>query len=138
METQSMLSQAPDDINLKLSELEKQKKLLSKRTNKDEKLLRMQKKMFDKSIQKFNLKIQEQEKLLKEKDKELRMQALKIKELVYAGTQVQRDQIIKRDLHQLQSLTSAASPNRHLSSLNAGEIDSANRKKLQMQREHQL
>ena len=46
----------------------------------------MQKKMFDKSIQKFNLKIMEQEKLLKEKDKELRMQALKIKELVYAGT----------------------------------------------------
>ena len=86
METQSMLSQAPDDINLKLSELEKQKRLLSKRTNKDEKLLRMQKKMFDKSIQKYNMKIQEQEKLLKEKDKELRMQALKIKELVYAGT----------------------------------------------------
>lgn len=86
METQSMLSQAPDDINLKLTELEKQKRLLSKRTNKDEKLLRMQKKMFDKSIQKYNMKIQEQEKLLKEKDKELRMQALKIKELVYAGT----------------------------------------------------
>ena len=68
-----MLSQAPDDINLKLSELEKQKRLLSKRTNKDEKLLRMQKKMFDKSIQKYNMKIQEQDKLLKEKDKELRM-----------------------------------------------------------------
>ena len=34
---------------------------------------------------------------MKEKDKELRIQALKIKEIVYAGTDYQREKIIKRD-----------------------------------------
>jgi hypothetical protein len=42
------------------------------------------------------------------------MQAIKIKELVYAGTETNREKIIKHDYHLLQSLASAASPNRHL------------------------
>ena len=70
--------------------------------------------MFDKHVQKQNLKIQHFEKIMKEKDKELRMQALKIKELVYAGTDYNRQQIIKRDQVLLQGLSSATSPNRHL------------------------
>ena len=36
-------------------------------------------------------------KLLTEKDKELRMQAIKIKELIYAGTDTHREKIIKND-----------------------------------------
>ena len=75
--------------------------------------------MFDKHTQKLNFKIQEQEQLIKEKDKELRMQALKIKELLYAGTDQHREQIIKRDYNQLKDLSSAASPNRHLSGSNS-------------------
>ena len=47
--------------------------MLSKRNQKDEKLLRIQKKMFDSHVQKQNLKIKQQEQLLKEKDKELRI-----------------------------------------------------------------
>jgi hypothetical protein len=46
----------------------------------------MQKKMFDQHVHKQNVKIQQLQQHMKEKDKELRMQALKIKELVYAGT----------------------------------------------------
>lgn len=45
----------------------------------------------------MNLKMQNYENMMKEKDKELRMQAMKIKELVYAGTDVQRQQIIRKD-----------------------------------------
>ena len=45
----------------------------------------MQKKMFDNNIQKYNMKIQNMEQIIKEKDKELKMQANKIKELVYSG-----------------------------------------------------
>ena len=62
----------------------------------------MQKKMFDKHVQKLNLKIQQLQQVIKEKDKELRMQALKIKELVYAGTDTHREQIIKKDFQLLQ------------------------------------
>ena len=47
------------------------------------------------------------------------MQALKIKELLYAGTDQHREQIIKRDYNQLKDLSSAASPNRHLSGSNS-------------------
>lgn len=65
--------------------LEKKARLLTKKHNKDEKLLAMQKKMFDKHTQKLNLKIQQMEQTIKEKDTEIRMQALKIKELIYAG-----------------------------------------------------
>ena len=52
--------------------------------------------------------------MLKDRDKEVRLQAIKIKELVYAGTDIHRNAIIKRDLPELQKLASAASPNRHL------------------------
>ena len=45
------------------------------------------------------------------------MQAIKIKELVYAGSDTKRQQIIKKDYGMLQSLASAASPNRHLGSM---------------------
>jgi hypothetical protein len=55
--------------------------------------------------------------LIKEKDKELRMQAIKIKELIYAGTDTHREKIIKNDYKLLQSLASAASPNRHLTNV---------------------
>ena len=79
-----------------ITALEKKAKLLTKRTNKDEKLLRMQKQMFDKHTQKLNLKIANLEQLIKDKDKELRMQALKIKELMNADP-VQKKQIIQRD-----------------------------------------
>lgn len=45
------------DQSLRISQLTKETKLLSKRSSKDEKLLRMQKKMFDKHTQKLNLQI---------------------------------------------------------------------------------
>ena len=93
----SMLSALGEDDGARLTELQREARLLQKRTNKDEKLLKMQKKMFDKHVQKLNLEIQNQQQALKEKDKELRMQALKIKELVYAGTDTRREQIIRRD-----------------------------------------
>ena len=62
----------------------------------------MQKKMFDNNLQKYNLKIQNMEQIIKEKDKELKMQANKIKELVYSGNVSQydmktREQIIRKD-----------------------------------------
>jgi hypothetical protein len=65
-------------------------------------MLKMQKKMFDNNIQKYNLKIQNMEQIIKEKDKELKMQANKIKELVYSGNVSQydmktREQIIRKD-----------------------------------------
>ena len=47
--------------------------MLSKRNSKDEKLLRMQKKMFDQHVFKQNMKIQQLEQQIKEKDKELRI-----------------------------------------------------------------
>ena len=56
----------------RIRSLEKETKNLSKRTNKDEKLLKMQKKMFDKHAQKLNQKIVDLERMIKEKDKELR------------------------------------------------------------------
>jgi hypothetical protein len=65
-------------------------------------MLKMQKKMFDNNLQKYNLKIQNMEQIIKEKDKELKMQANKIKELVYSGNVSQydmktREQIIRKD-----------------------------------------
>lgn len=98
----------------------------------------MQKKMFEKHNQKQNLKIQNYELLLKEKDKELRMQAMKIKEIVYAGTDASRQKIIKRDFGLLTSLAAAASPNRHLSGGNLGSISHDNLKVLEMHRQNQL
>jgi hypothetical protein len=49
------------------------------------------------------------ENTIKEKDKEIRLQAYKLKELVYAGTDTHREKLIKRDF---QLLSSLASPNR--------------------------
>ena len=72
--------------------------------------------------------------MLKEKDKELRMQAMKIKEIVYAGSDTSRQQIIKRDYGMLNSLAAAASPNRHLSGGNVGSISQENLKVLEMHR----
>ena len=132
----SMLSSLGDEDGARLTELQREARLLQKRTNKDEKLLKMQKKMFDKHVQKLNLEIQNQQQSLKEKDKELRMQALKIKELVYAGTDTHREQIIRRDYQLLQSLASAASPNRHISS--TSDISVQNQHKLEQLRQHQL
>ena len=43
-------SSSVGDDNTKMKELKKETKLLQKRTNKDEKLLKMQKKMFDKHV----------------------------------------------------------------------------------------
>jgi len=74
--------------------------------------------------------------MMKEKDKELRMQAMKIKELVYAGTDQHRQQIVRKDFGLLQSLASAASPNRHLQNL--GSISQESLQKLEMQRLNQL
>ena len=64
------------------------------------------------------------------------MQAMKIKELVYAGTDANRQQIIKKDYGMLQSLAAAASPNRHLGSM--GSISQENLKILEMHRLNQL
>ena len=96
----------------------------------------MQKKMFDKHVQKLNLKIKQLEQSLTEKDKEIRFQALKIKELVYAGTDTHREQIIRRDYQVLQSLSSAASPNRNLGT--GSMVSSENLAKLNQRREFQL
>ena len=75
--------------------------------------------MFDKNIQRLNIEVNNLKQLIKEKDKELRMQAIKIKELVYAATDTHREKIIKNDYKLLQSLASAASPNRHLRNTNS-------------------
>ena len=77
--------------------LEKEKKILAKRSSKDEKLLKLQKKMFDNHNQKQNMKIINMEKSLKEKDKELRLQAVKLKQLVYAESESKRESIIRND-----------------------------------------
>ena len=53
---------------------------------------------------------------------------------MYAGTDVHRDRIIKNDYALLQSLASAASPNRHLGS----EISAEKAKLLDQQREAKL
>ncbi len=50
------------------------------------------------------------EQLIKEKDSEIRMQALKIKELVYAGGPMQIQAIVKKDYMTLASLSN---PNKH-------------------------
>ena len=42
------------------------------------------------------------------------MQAIKLKELIYAGTDKNRERIVVKDYLMLQSLASAANPNRHL------------------------
>lgn len=93
---QSIDNQSNDD-NYKIEVLEKKARLLTKKHNKDEKLLAMQKKMFDKHTQKLNLKIQQLEQVIKEKDSEIRMQALKIKELIYAGGTEKTQAIVRRD-----------------------------------------
>jgi len=46
---------------------------LSKAKDKDQKILKMQKKIFDKSIQEQNLKLKEFEAILKEKDREIKI-----------------------------------------------------------------
>ena len=58
--------------------------------------LKMQKKIFDKNLQEMNLKVAYLENLIKEKDKEVKMQALKIRELMNTDT-VSRKKLIKRD-----------------------------------------
>jgi hypothetical protein len=58
----------------------------------------------------------DQDKKLKERDKEIRLQALKIKEIVYAGSDAKRQSIIQKDYQLLQNLSSASNPNRHLGS----------------------
>ena len=68
----------------KIEELTRATAILAKAKDKDQKVLKMQKKMFDKNTQELNLKITQQEQLLKDKDKELKLQALKIKELLNA------------------------------------------------------
>jgi len=67
---------------------------------------------------------------MKEKDKELKMEAVKIKELMNSGSDLNRKKIIKKDFGLLLSLASAGSPNRHLQSMNS--ISSENLKKLEM------
>jgi len=52
-------------------------------------------------MQEQNLKIKEMEVMLKEKDKEIKIQALKIKELLNAD-RATRQKIIKRDYDMLQ------------------------------------
>ena len=42
------------------------------------------------------------------------MQAVKLKELIYAGTDRNREKIVVKDYLMLQQLASAANPNRHL------------------------
>ena len=82
---QSMISsKAKSSIDYEVSEideltddrvhaLEKRTRLLSKRNSKDEKLLKLQKSMFDKHVLKQNQRINQLELIVKEKDKEIRM-----------------------------------------------------------------
>jgi len=53
----SMISAIGEEDGAKMSQLEREARILQKRSNKDEKLLKMQKKMFDKHVQKMNLKV---------------------------------------------------------------------------------
>lgn len=106
-----------DELNdERVMALEKKARMMKMRNGKDEKLLKMQKKLFDKHVFNQNQRIHQLELILKDKEKEIRLQAIKIKELVYAGTDHHRNAIIKRDLPELQKLASAASPNRHFAS----------------------
>lgn len=89
--------------------------------------------MFDKHTQKLNLKINQLEQELKDKVKELRMQALKIKELMNADD-LQRKQIISKDFYLLQSLASATNPGRHQSN----DLSPRVKKKLDQLRDQQL
>lgn len=61
----------------------------------------MQKKIFDKNQREQNLKVKKMEEMVKEKDKEIKLQAIKLKELMNSDRNG-RQQIIKRDFTMLQ------------------------------------
>lgn len=61
----------------------------------------MQKKIFDKNQREQNLKVKKLEEMVKEKDKEIKLQAIKLKELMNSDRNG-RQQIIKRDFTMLQ------------------------------------
>ena len=94
-----------EEDSAELERLSKVAKKFQSKSHKDEKLLQMQKKLFDKHLHAQNKVIKQHEQSLKEKVKELRMQGLKIKELMNAGTDFHRNKIIKKDYQLLQSLS---------------------------------
>ena len=57
----------------KIEELTRATAVLAKSKDKDQKVLKMQKKLFDKNMQEANVKIQNLEQQLKEKEKEIKV-----------------------------------------------------------------
>ena len=93
----------------KIEELTRATVVLTKAKDKDMKLMKMQKKSFEKTMSELRSKIAELESLMKDKDKEIKIQAIKIKEIMSLD-KTKRSQVIKRDYQLLQEL---ASPNIH-------------------------
>lgn len=93
----------------RIEELTRATAVLSKSKDKDAKLIRMQKKVFDKHMHEQQSKVKKLEDAAKEKDKEIRLQAIKLKELMTAD-QAGRKQIVMRDFTMLQQLSQ---PNMH-------------------------
>lgn len=92
----------------------------------------MQKKLFDKTLQEMNAKIKDMEVLLREREKEVKIQALKIKELMRLDNSG-RKKVIKRDHDLLQQLSS---PNINLQKNTT--ISKENKETLELQRELHL
>ena len=57
----------------KIEELTRATAILAKNKDKDQRVLKMQKKIFDKNLQEMHLKVAYLENLIKEKDKEVKM-----------------------------------------------------------------
>ena len=84
----------------RIEELTRATAVLSRSKDKDAKLMRMQKKVFDKNMLEQVNKVKKLEDSIKEKDKEIRLQAIKLKELMSVDVSG-RKAIIKRDFNML-------------------------------------
>jgi hypothetical protein len=84
----------------KIEELTRATIVLTKAKDKDMKAMKMQKKSFEKMISEFKVKVQDLEFQMKDKDKEIKMQAIKIKEIM-SFDKTKRSQVIKRDFQLL-------------------------------------
>ena len=80
----------------KIEELTRATVVLTKAKDKDMKAMKMQKKSFEKIISELKAKIQDLEYQMKDKDKEIKIQAIKIKEIMSLD-KTKRSQVIKRD-----------------------------------------
>lgn len=68
----------------RIEELTRATAVLSRSKDKDAKVMRMQKKVFDKNMLEQQNKVKKLEESVRDKDKEIRLQAIKLKELMNA------------------------------------------------------